>query len=459
LPAPILFLALALWFAWFRWSHAHAVRRLMAEAAARGEPLTPADVGAMYPPVPDTSNAAVGLVAAWSVESPNFWRDVSNHRRLAQWTVPEPTPPPAWTENFLDNGPEAQMDDRRLAEAQEYLHRTAASREAVRKALALPEARFPIRFEDSAATCPFHAVALRLASRNFEIEAAVLGQRGDVTGALGAIEASARIVALLGPDPEIEAQRRRALCVRSVVRQMERLLSRQAVEGAVLGRLENVLGATALGDGPRRALLADRAIMLSAVYGENDGRFWDSDIDRTKSDVELAREHRRVITLLRVVGLRDLDEHHYLEGTDRLLRIGGGTTVGAIRVAREVTAAYDRGGRMFPPLILTEVVWGHSRAVEVYAGAEASRRAALAAVAVERLRLADNGKIPATLSDAVQPVPEDPFSGGPIRFERRDRGYVVYSVGADGNDDHGLRRRKIRGHAETNYDIVFAVAR
>ena len=54
---------------------------------------------------------------------------------------------------------------------------------------------------------------------------------------------------------------------------------------------------------------------------------------------------------------------------------------------------------------------------------------------------ADHGEYPKDLA-ALAPkylpaVPQDLFSGGPIRYKREDGGYVVYSVGQNGKDDGG----------------------
>ena len=51
-------------------------------------------------------------------------------------------------------------------------------------------------------------------------------------------------------------------------------------------------------------------------------------------------------------------------------------------------------------------------------------------------------------------IPPDPFDGKPLRYKKLEKGYVVYSVGPDGNDDGG----KERGLGD-DYDIIFVVER
>jgi hypothetical protein len=54
---------------------------------------------------------------------------------------------------------------------------------------------------------------------------------------------------------------------------------------------------------------------------------------------------------------------------------------------------------------------------------------------------ADHGIYPAALTALVPKylpaIPEDLFSGGPIRYKREGQGYVVYSVGINRKDDGG----------------------
>jgi hypothetical protein len=82
------------------------------------------------------------------------------------------------------------------------------------------------------------------------------------------------------------------------------------------------------------------------------------------------------------------------------------------------------------------------------------------ALAVERYRLA-TGRLPDQLEDLVPQyldrVATDPFAARPLRYERLERGYLIYSVGEDGDDDGGRERdSKNRG---APCDLPFKVVR
>jgi hypothetical protein len=91
----------------------------------------------------------------------------------------------------------------------------------------------------------------------------------------------------------------------------------------------------------------------------------------------------------------------------------------------------------------------------------ARMEAAKTAIAIERYRLAHQGAVPPTLDalvpNFVEAIPVDPFDHQPLRFKRLERGYVVYSIGADGIDNGGVERTS--NSVTNNYDVTFIVER
>ena len=92
-----------------------------------------------------------------------------------------------------------------------------------------------------------------------------------------------------------------------------------------------------------------------------------------------------------------------------------------------------------------------SMLLPIWSSADASRvrdlarlRAMRAAMAVERFRLA-HGKLPEKLDELVPDflpeVPSDPFDDKPLRYVRREKGYVIYSVGENEKDEGGAEHK------------------
>jgi len=74
---------------------------------------------------------------------------------------------------------------------------------------------------------------------------------------------------------------------------------------------------------------------------------------------------------------------------------------------------------------------------------EARFDATRVALAVARFRLAHAGQLPAALTqlipDFLDAIPEDPFDGKPLKYlQLPTKGFVVYSVGPDGQDHGGI---------------------
>jgi hypothetical protein len=75
---------------------------------------------------------------------------------------------------------------------------------------------------------------------------------------------------------------------------------------------------------------------------------------------------------------------------------------------------------------------------------------------------AEHGEWPESLS-ALQTtlshdLPEDPFAQAPYHYRREQRGYVLWSLGRDLDDDGGHGPRD-PGYSHDNCDIVWRVAR
>jgi hypothetical protein len=92
-------------------------------------------------------------------------------------------------------------------------------------------------------------------------------------------------------------------------------------------------------------------------------------------------------------------------------------------------------------------------------------RTAATALGIERYRLKHAGRLPEALAvlvpECLPAVPIDPFSGEALQYRKRDKGFVVYSVGADRQDDGGVTTMaKKRGASGASpADICFTVER
>jgi len=87
-----------------------------------------------------------------------------------------------------------------------------------------------------------------------------------------------------------------------------------------------------------------------------------------------------------------------------------------------------------------------SRVIVKDADVTARLRSARVAIAIERFRVSHDHQLPQTLAELTpfgsSGVPVDPFDGQPLRYKRLTPGYVVYSIGENG-DGAGSRQNDL----------------
>ncbi len=101
-----------------------------------------------------------------------------------------------------------------------------------------------------------------------------------------------------------------------------------------------------------------------------------------------------------------------------------------------------------------------ARVAEVDLRCRAHIGLARTALAIERYRLV-KGELPERLEELVgeylEGVPIDPFDGKPIKYKRTQPGYVLWSIGEDGEDNGGVERDKEK--RDQPWDVTFIVTR
>jgi hypothetical protein len=89
-------------------------------------------------------------------------------------------------------------------------------------------------------------------------------------------------------------------------------------------------------------------------------------------------------------------------------------------------------------------------------------KVAIAAMAIERWRLAHDSRLPESLAELVPDylptLPTDSYDDQTLRYKKLARGYVIYSIGPDFTDDGG-KEKPTDAKESDHYDITFTVER
>ena len=458
-------IALVIWYLLVRSSNASAIRKLENEARQRGEPLTLAELKAKYPPIPDEENAAAAFLELWQGEDPVYWLAFENGERPLperETETYDPALPYLGSEahRMARVGP---LNTNSLAAAESYLNAKSAYLEQMRAALRRPRFRFPINFEAGPAALLPHLAMLRTEAQNFHIVALVATERGDKRAAIAALGDGARIGQLLADEPLLLSQLVRVACFVNVLEGTEQLLSRQTLAAEELEKLRLFLEQLNLPGAAKAALVNERPFSLCVYDPELAARVAvDSSFgSESENPEQTARSVRTGFRLLRSIGYLDLDRYLMLETFNQAVPLAAQETPESLQKLDALFDEVATKARKFPPKFFSAMLLPSLKKVPAkFAAFEARRRSALVALAVERFRLEHEGRTPEQPGDLVPAYlpaePLDPFDGRALRFHRRERGYVVYSIGSDGEDNGG--KENVRG-AVKQTDVTFIVER
>ena len=273
-----------------------------------------------------------------------------------------------------------------------------------------------------------HLSTCRHAVRLLCLEAVLAAEGGDGAGVVRSVKSSLGVARSLRTEPILISQLVRMSCRYILSRGLARVLSRIRLTDAELQELEAAF----------RAEL-DKEMMVRGFVGERCcGVSLFRDMQKGNMQPGLFGKLPRGANVLAMIGLLDKDFKSYLDlmnGYVRALERPMPEQMAANRAVEKEVLGVSRFcffTRMLVPAL--------SRASIEPARSGARIEAARAALAVERYRL-KYGRAPARLDDVapefIEGVPVDPFDGKALRYERKEKGYVVYSVGENGKDDGG----------------------
>ena len=409
----------------FRTYWARRVQAELAAVRAAGYPTTPQELAA-WRPAPEGENAAGVYVKAF-----DLYRDpdVSLSRNLPVENVVdlpalgEPLPAAVTTaiaSYVADN-----------AEALKLLHQAAV----------MKSCRFSL--VPNAWPGLGNLARMRGGARRLAVETFMHAQDGNGERAASAVCATLAAGRHLCQEPRLIAHLVRLATDAIALGALERTLSMIPLSEKQLDRLDAALQESSGPEALPRALSAE----LCAI-ADGPGLAAETALQKT------------VLVFGRVTGLHHMGRAAALKLMREAVARSEAAPAERVRAVRSVKPGYES----------TRLCWRTSQAVvhldtvrlsvEKDACDIARLRAARTALAVERHRRT-RGLLPEKLADLVpefiDAIPIDPFNGEPLRYKKLAEGYVVYSVGVDGEDDGGSGDRE--AESGRRRDITFTVAR
>jgi hypothetical protein len=240
----------------------------------------------------------------------------------------------------------------------------------------------------------------------------------------------------LTEEPLFISQVVRVACWNRIARRLQHALALTQITEHQLASLQAMTAQAEQAQALLRGIAGERAFGISAfadpVRVLDDSRPASSPIARLKDHLK----NQLMIGLLKVRRTFDIDRTFYLDTMAKSVTAASLPFPERLKLGLQIPSAsppYSKISLMMLPRI--------SQVFASEAEIAARLRAAQMALAVERFRRANGGRLPATLEELVpaycKAVPADPFDGKGLRFRIFATGYVIYSVGSDGNDDGG----------------------
>jgi hypothetical protein len=344
-----------------------------------------------------------------------------------------------------------------LAAARIYLVANQEPLRLLHEAARRPECRWNVDYSKGPET-PVPVARCRRIGHILCLEATVASREGDGSRAIDALECLVTFAGHVGTEPFLISFLLRGSLLAIGVHSLEDTASHVVLTDELLSRSIDMVHSAELKISLARALVGERCCQVwffqqpfqksVSVLLEYPFRVRPWDVSACYYLWSGGRERDLLIALDTIDRLAALDTVPFPERLDRLNAI--------------ITWFWSRVGtdapRRFTSYFLSPCMMpgflGHG---ERSASVIARLRAARTALAVERFRLA-TGRLPAALVEVapryLPELPLDPFDGKPLRYKILERGFVVYSIGANKLDDGG-----VSGSRHDNGDITFTIDR
>ena len=443
LKRPVLTVALAglLFFvaviAIWKISLASANNNRLRAIASRGEPVDLTALDKFYAEVPESSNAALVWLrgaAAITSNTDNRLRNIP-----MKWNT-------ALTPEDLQSGAEA----------------LSANREALaifRGAAMLERSRYPVILSQYPLTNFQYLADLKSAAQLLRLKAIVVAQQGNTLEASEAIVQTFAAADSFATEPLLLTQLVRFAIDTIAVSSLQHALNRASVSDSELRAIQKAAARADNAGALRLALLGERASFVTFLRDPQ--RAVAADPTIAPDGVEGTVAEVFLWPMAKAVGFWQRDMRFGIDALTTNIMFAALPSPQRFYSATNSEAIAQRasaGKYILTALLLPAL----QKAFQRDALHSAHIRNALVALAIERFRMANAGKLPEATSAVVpaylKELPVDPYDGKPVRYKLTAKGYVVYCIGADERDDGGTEKvpNAPKGAPE---DVTFIVER
>jgi hypothetical protein len=437
--ATLVVLAIAAFAVW-RLNLAHEVNAKLQAIHAAGLPTNGAEANEYYTAVPHDENSALKMAGAFASMT-NYNDRRSSEIASIKFPQRKNTLTPEQLELVAGY---CVMNSNALAQA--------------REAIKLPRCRYPMDLSWGAATPMPHLAKLKQLSLLAEYR--TLLDTNDSAADISTIIGMART---LDTEPVIISKLVRIAMLNMAEIALERRLNAGELDEVELNHLSQLFAEAAKTNQMANGLIGERAMYLRyfRMSLAEIKRLANSGDDNSSEQAGPPLPGSQPF-IFKLTGFFERDLRFYLRGMETNISLAS-TFPKNISMITNFDEQIFQTPRHNYYILSAMLLPALGNAIVKEANGLAQIRSAQTALAVERFRLA-HGKLPEKLDELVpqflSAVPADPFDGQPLRYHHLEKGYVIYSIGSDGEDNGGRERpANVKSTDKTHYDITLAVER
>ncbi len=322
-----------------------------------------------------------------------------------------------------------------MENAKAYLVANAKSLELIHKAAEAGTCRFPVEISDAERSLAYHS-KLRQAARLLYLQTVVATEEGDVRKAFDAALDSCKLSRSLENEPLPDSLIIQMALEHYALDSVERLISKGCLDENQLKLIGQETASFEQMRPLERAYAGERSLVLSEYYLEEFMEYAIYDFPGFVRKSPFMK--KTVFFLFDASCLRQLNNLSCIGFFAELVDLAKGKPENMMKSMENIESRI----KTLPwYLFAVRIYMPHLCAIAEKKIILVSRaRVVRTAAAIEAYKI-KNGKVPDSLSMLVPgqmgEVPADPVDGGSIRYFKTEKGFLVYSTGADGMENYG----------------------
>lgn len=426
-------------FAGFRFILKSKLHARLDAIRAAGYPATCAELDAWYTIPESAENAANSFIDSFSHYEK--WEEKEKRKLL-----------PIVGEAELPLRTEPLAEETKALVTQ-YLADNQQALELLHKGAAIEHSRYPVDLSKGFEALMPDLSNIRVGAFLLKLEAVVHAENEKPQMVTNSIKSMLGLAGSLSKEPILVSQLVRIACQALAVSALEHAINRTEFTDEQLVSLSGTLANSEDPSAMTRAFAGERCAGASIF------KMPAAQIPRV-TDGGSSPLAVVAFALYKFAGLADMDASIYLDLMNDYMKAIQLPPQKRREAADAVDARFEKTSRIH--ILLHIIMPALSRCTTIDVRAAAQIRTARAGLAIERYRLAA-GKLPDSLAELIptylDTVPKDPFDGKELRYKKLETGFVVYSIGEDGNDDGGKEKPRKRTSPPAPWDVTFIVQR